>query len=114
MAMFRFLALSWNVDDPGQNEMVRCVLRRVMDSVSRWQEVFQGVGLRVFCAGIVQGYLEPLRLADQRGVVLGTLFERNRNVEDDSLPKMAVLSADRSELLRASAGRRLIEDYWGN
>jgi asparagine synthase (glutamine-hydrolysing) len=48
------------------------------------------------------------------GVVLGTLFERNRHIADDSEARRAILTAPTCDAILASHGQWLIENCWGN
>ena len=68
----------------------------------------------MFCANAGTGTLRALPLASDAGVVLGTAFERNRDIDDDSPARRASFSARSSEAILASHGRWLIENCWGN
>jgi asparagine synthase (glutamine-hydrolysing) len=58
--------------------------------------------------------LKTLTLATDAGVILGTLFERNRDIDDDSPSRRAIPSARGAAAILASQGRWLIENCWGN
>ncbi|HTJ17416.1 MAG TPA: asparagine synthase-related protein [Steroidobacteraceae bacterium] len=109
--MFRYIALVWNVIDEQQSRTADSLDERLR--ARHWTRAFASPGLRVFCAD-EGGTLRALPLARNAGVILGTLFERNRDVDDDSPARRAVLSARSCEAILASKGRWLIENCWGN
>jgi len=109
--MFRYIALVWNVTNEQQSRTAESLDERLR--ASPWKRVLGGNGLRVFCAD--EGpTLRALPLANAAGVVLGTLFERNRAIDDDSPARRAALSARSCDQILASQGRWLIESCWGN
>ena len=109
--MFRYIALVWNVTDEQQSRTAESLDERLR--ARPWKRVFASNGLRIFCAD--EGTtLRALPLVNNAGVVLGTLFERNRSVDDDAPARRAVLSARSCEQILASQGRWLIENCWGN
>lgn len=109
--MFRYIALVWNVTDEQQSRTAESLDGRLR--ARRWTQAFAGTGVRVFCAD-EGGTLRTLPLASSAGVILGTLFERNRDIDDDSPARRAALSARSCEAILASQGRWLIENCWGN
>jgi asparagine synthase (glutamine-hydrolysing) len=109
--MFRYIALVWNVNDEQQSRTAELLDERLR--TRSWTRAFASTGLRVFCAD-EGGTLRTLPLANNAGVILGTLFERNRDVDDESPARRAVLSARSCKAILASQGRWLIENCWGN
>src|SRR4051812_42741892 len=109
--MFRYIALVWNVADEQQSRTAESLDERLR--ARRWTVAFAGPGLRVLCAD-EGGTLRTLPLVNNAGVILGTLFERNRDIDDDSPARRAALSARSCEAILASQGRWLIENCWGN
>lgn len=110
--MFRYIALVWNVTNEQQSSTAESLDGRLR--AQRWTPAFLGKGLRVFCADAGSGMLRALTLANDAGVILGTLFERNRDIDDDSPSRRATPSARGTEAILASQGRWLIENCWGN
>jgi len=109
--MFRYIALVWNVTDEQQSRTAESLDERLR--ARPWGRVFASNGLRIFCAD--EGTtLRALPLVNNAGVVLGTLFERNRSIDDDAPARRAVLSTRSCEQILASQGRWLIENCWGN
>jgi asparagine synthase (glutamine-hydrolysing) len=109
--MFRYIALVWNVTDEQQSRTAESLDERLR--ARHWRHAFAGTGLRVFCADEA-ATLRALPLVNKAGVVLGTLFERNRAIDDDSPARRAALSARSCDQILASQGRWLIESCWGN
>jgi len=87
--------------------VARAVLdqRRVENAAARFrlELCFDGAGVRAFAS---PGY--AIRLLNNRGVILGTLFERNGPPE-----AIAELNADQQKLISAKGERALLERYWG-
>lgn len=110
--MFRYIALVWNVSDEQQSRTAESLDARLR--ARQWTPVFVAKGLRAFCADLGPGTLRAQPLANDVGVILGTLFERNRDVDDDSPARRTALTARSCEAILASRGRWLIENCWGN
>jgi asparagine synthase (glutamine-hydrolysing) len=110
--MFRYIALVWNVTDEQQSATAESLDERLR--AQRSTPALVTNGLRVFCADAGLGMLRALTLANDAGVILGTLLERNRDVDDDSPSRRATPSARGAEAILASQGRWLIENCWGN
>ena len=109
--MFRYVALVWNVSDEQQSRTAESLDERL-----RARQLDAGVRQRRTAGSLYGsgGTLRALPLANDGGVVLGTLFERNRDIDDDSPARRAALSTRRCEAILASQGRWLIENCWGN
>ncbi len=110
--MFRYIALVWNVSDEQQSRTAESLDGRLR--ARQWTPVLIAEGLRTFCVDLGSGTLRAQPLANDAGVILGTLFERNRDVDDDSPARRITLTAHSCEAILASQGRWLIEKCWGN
>jgi asparagine synthase (glutamine-hydrolysing) len=110
--MFRYIALVWNVSDEQQSRTADSLDARLR--ARQWTPVFVAKGLRAFCADLGPGTLRAQPLANDAGVILGALFERNRDVDDDSAARRTTLTARSCEVILVSQGRWLIENCWGN
>ena len=111
--MFRYIALVWNVSDEQQSRTAESLDGRLR--ARRWTPALIGKGLRVFCADPVPGCSGRCRSQTTPASILGTLFERNRDIDDDS-PCASSHARVRAacEAILASQGRWLIENCWGN
>ena len=110
--MFRYVALVWDGSSEQQSRTAESLDGRLR--ARQWTPAFVGKGLRVFCIDSGSGALRAQPLPSEGGVVLGTLFERNRDIDDDSPARRATLTARSCEAILASQGRWLIESCWGN
>jgi asparagine synthase (glutamine-hydrolysing) len=111
--MFRYIALIWNTVNQRQSEAALLLGRRLQTNAD-WQEVINHGGMRVLCADARSGLLEPHLLGNRSGVVLGQLFERNRDPEDATPAPKAHLGIHETAGIVNSRGKRLISEYWGN
>ena len=99
--MFRYIALVWNVSSEQQSRTAQSLDERLR--ARRWAPVLCGGGLRVFCTDL-SATLRALPLTQDAGVVVGTLFERSRHIDDDSPARSAMLTAHASEAILAITG----------
>lgn len=111
--MFRYFACVWNPDRATQREAAAFVRQRLAQTSSPWQTQLCIDGLFVACTDATRS-LCALTLPDTSGVVFGSLFERNRDLLDDSLMRHARPDASSTVRMLDSNGRELIENYWGN
>lgn len=112
--MFRYVALVWNTRDLDQADAVQVVTRRLQASHSEWGDVFNHAGLRVFCADSLKGSIGSHALSHRAGVILGTLFERNKDPEDSTASLAADLNEATTSAIVASKGRHLLTHFWGD
>ncbi|MFC4309382.1 asparagine synthase-related protein [Steroidobacter flavus] len=112
--MFRYLALAWNVDATEQCAAARILIDRLSARFKSWGRVEQKKGLWVLHPNFRQGSLEVLPLPDERGVLIGALFERRTDLTDDSAAPRFRPTIQQSEQIVASRGRWLMEHTWGN
>lgn len=112
--MFRYLALAWNVDATEQCVAAQLLIDRLTTRAKAWGRVEQKKGLCVLHPNFRQGPLQILPLPDERGVLIGALFERLGDVTDDSAAPRFRPTVQQSEQIVASRGRWLMERTWGN
>lgn len=112
--MFRYVALTWDPLDAQQVDAVQTATRRLKASSSQWLEVLDSSSLRVLCADIRPGSLEPHVLAGKAGVVLGSLFARRSDLNDDTPAPACKLDEARTAAIVDSRGEWLIRNSWGN
>ena len=112
--MFRYVALIWDPRDSRQVETAQAATRRLKASASQWHEALDRAGLRVLCTDIQPGSLEPHVLAGRAGVVLGSLFTRKSDLEDESPARPCVLDEVRTAAIVDSHGEWLVRNTWGN
>lgn len=112
--MFRYMAVAWDTSSEQQSAAAELVRHRLAVSSSQWHEVFRCRGSQVFCTGAGHGSMDYMTLAQGSGVVLGLLFDRNPDPEDDTPPQRKTASTLNSERIAHSHGRALISTHWGN
>lgn len=113
--MFRYVAFVWNDADHAARASAMSLGRRLSESSSQWQSALDRKGLRVFCADVREGSSEPYHLHRDAGVVLGKLFRRRGEGAGAPTSVAAPLDVpeDQSRAISESAGRRLVDGYWG-
>jgi len=112
--MFRYVALIWDAQDLQQVDAAQAATRRLKASPSQWHEALDRAGLRVLCSDIRPGSLEPHALAGNAGVVLGALFARKSDLEDDTPAQPCGLDEGRTAAIVDSRGEWLVRNGWGN
>ena len=112
--MFRYMALIWNAASQSQTDAVDLLSRKLKALSPQWREVLDHDGMRVLCANIRPGSLEPHALANKSGVMLGSVLERTQSTEDDRLSPSARLDSKETESIVDSQGRWLITNCWGD
>ena len=112
--MFRYVALIWDSQDSQQADAAQAATRRLKASSSQWQEALDRPRLRVFCTDTRPGSLEPRVLAGKAGVVLGSLFARRSDLEDDAPVQVCALDEARTAAIVDSRGEWLVRNAWGN
>lgn len=109
--MFRYLALAFPLESPQGRDTAQRLIQRHTAHCAGWSSVLIAPGLYVACAGVRPGSSEPYLLHEGGGVVLGKLFQRP--AEGPSQAALTPLDESVSRRILASAGRHLIEGYWG-
>jgi asparagine synthase (glutamine-hydrolysing) len=112
--MFRYVALIWDVDDSQQSDAAQALTRRLKASAKQWLEALDRPGLRVLCADVCPGSLEPHVLAGKAGIVLGSVFARRTDLHDDAPALRCVLDEARTAAIVDSRGEWLVRNAWGN
>jgi asparagine synthase (glutamine-hydrolysing) len=102
----------WDDASALETTRVDTICRQLADASPQWREALRGPGLRVLCADAQSSQIH--RLAHGAGVILGALFERVEDPEDDTPARRASFTQEESSAIVNSGGRRLIERYWGN
>src|SRR5262249_11376541 len=110
-SVFRYVAFVWDDFDLAARERADLLAQRLRDISPEWQQQVDARGARVYCAGVRPGASEPRVLHGGRGVVLGTLFQRDADSPSQRAP--LVFSEEESRKIHASSGRRLVSGYWG-
>lgn len=107
--MFRYLAFSWVALDPSQADLAH----RVDQTLCRsgWVPALKLSGHRVYTTGNKAGVNDIYPLPSNQGVILGRLFRRSSattTCADD-----VDLTETEAERIVHTAGRVLVEQFWG-
>jgi asparagine synthase (glutamine-hydrolysing) len=109
--MFRYFAMLWDCANPAQAQAAQRLDQSLSTQDGGWVTALSSPGVRVLHAGARPPATQAVKLADQTGVILGTVF--NRVNESDPLRPLNALSDAESRATVASGGRHLIGAYWG-
>lgn len=107
--MFAYTALAWDTRSAAQSLSVESLERRLKSSAGGWRAVLNVPGLRVYCMGMRPPSSDVHALADNSGVVLGTIFKRSSTGET----ARASFGPEASRTVVGTRGRALVEQYWG-
>jgi asparagine synthase (glutamine-hydrolysing) len=107
----RHVALVWDIADEAAASAARQFEARLSGGRSAWNPVLEAPGMTVMQTGAQPPRAQPYPLCGQAGVVLGKVFQKQSNGR--TTPLDPVFDEAESGRLLASAGRRLIERYWG-
>jgi asparagine synthase (glutamine-hydrolysing) len=107
------MALIWSREDPSQEEEASFISRRLCAQSGQYSVALKLPGLLVLSAQIQSGCGNHL-LKRNSGIILGSIFERHKDLRDDSPSNHAVFNDRCTETIIASRGRALIAHYWGN
>ena len=113
--MYRYISLVWNEANHETSETAKFLMSYFEDTSTSWEVAYEGNGLLVLHTDEEENSMQayPLRTQDSHsgGVVLGKLFKRERNPE--AISKNADLSTAEARKVIHTAGRHLVDDYWG-
>jgi asparagine synthase (glutamine-hydrolysing) len=112
--MFRYVGLIWDADNRTQSEAAELIVRKLRSASSQWREALDASGFTVFCAGARSGSMEVRALGGGSGVVLGSLFRRSHDIEDDRPAPRAEFGDGEQRKILDTQGRRLVDAYWGD
>ncbi|MBL4837527.1 MAG: asparagine synthase [Kordiimonadaceae bacterium] len=114
--MYRYLSLIWNEADSQATETAEFLTTYFQGTKTKWDVAYGGKGLRVLHTGEEKNRTQAYALDTQQdgsgGVVLGKLFNRAKRM--DSIPGNAELGVGEARKVINSAGRHLVDDYWGS
>jgi asparagine synthase (glutamine-hydrolysing) len=111
--MFSLVGFLWDFRDRGPHEIARWLADQLQAAPVSWTEAFSAPGMRIFCKGVRPGSIEPHRLYDDAGVILGSVFERHSDPFDPSPCPPARFDEHQTRALIETQGRRLLTAYWG-
>jgi asparagine synthase (glutamine-hydrolysing) len=111
--MSRYVAFVW---DPSQSAPVSAsgatLVAAFRQSMPDWICALEARGLAVFHSPYARADLRSYVLPDECGIVLGTLFQSNRNASS-AIEKPVAIDAQSARRYARGGGQQFIEDYWG-
>ena len=111
--MFRYLGMVWDETNPQQQETARLIAARLPQLSSAWRQELHAPGMQVFCAG-ARNDTQVHHVADDGGVVIGALFDRNRDLLAPVPDKQLQFGPMQSTAYVQSHGQWLIDHAWGD
>lgn len=112
--MLRFLGMVWDQASPQQQETAQLIAARVQQLSPAWRQEFHAPGLQVLCAGTRSDVSQLYRVADNGGIVIGSLFARNRDLLSAAPDEPLQFGPLPSQGFVKSRGEWLIDHAWGN
>ncbi len=110
--MFRYVGLIWDPRDHEADRTARLFGARLRTSTEQWACALATHGLQVFTIGQTSAS-GAIHLNDHSGVILGTLFTRPRDANDDPSQRVLTIDDSLSYQVHKSSGRVLCDRYWG-
>jgi asparagine synthase (glutamine-hydrolysing) len=111
--VYRYVALIWNAEAESQEHAASLISLRLRNRFSDYGIAISRAGLLVLTAGGQDSFGNHL-LKNNRGIILGSIFERKKDLDDDSPSNRAIFDSRLTEAVIASRGRALVSDHWGN
>ena len=109
--MYRYVALSWNVEDKDQSEHAERFSRALTSSSRDWKSVYEASGLKVYHATHPGGAFRAYVLKHDTGVIVGRVFSKGSN--EHISRSVTEFDYRESNAISRSNGRHLVENYWG-
>jgi asparagine synthase (glutamine-hydrolysing) len=109
--MFRYFCFVWDEREVEASARVEACIEALQASGSHWEFAWRRPGVVVLHTAASASPNRSYALQEGAGVVLGKLFMRR--VASSSVSAPPTLDASESAKIKASAGRHLIDHYWG-
>lgn len=111
--MFRYVAVIWNDRNEADAVAAARLLKRMMSTSRDLRASFECPGMRVLCNARPRTPSGPCHLSGESGVVLGTLFAAPLLMNDSYSTRLTALRQQDSHAIVGSAGRELVNKFWG-
>lgn len=112
--MLRYLGIVWNDANPQQRDTAQLIGSRLQKLYPAWRRELTAAGMQVFCTGSENEISRIQRLPGNAGVVIGTVFARNRDIQSSEANAPLNFGPSETAALLRSEGRWLIENGWGD
>ena len=111
--MFRYIIIIWNVNDASECDAASDMRRRIRGFPIGWRSALDHPGMYVARVDRESSSDAAVSIADNRGVILGTIFRSSGSSDSNQPTPIRLLSRDHSEEILRSMGRSLISNCWG-
>lgn len=111
--MFRYIAFCWNDKNEEESRVALRLTTHLDSNASGWNIALRGPCVRVYAKDEHLGASGVVHLQNGHGLVLGTLFGPMSADAGQETKRALTIDQDESARIATSAGRRLIETYWG-
>jgi len=112
--MLRYLGIVWNDTHAQQRDTAQLITSRVQKLYPAWRREHTAPGMQVFCTGSPGELSRICRLPGNAGVVIGTVFARNRDILSSQPNAPLTFGPTETAALLRSEGRWLVENGWGD
>lgn len=112
--MLRYLGMVWDETNPQQQETARLIATRLLQLSPAWRQEFCAPGMQIFCAGLRSDSSQIHRVDERGGIVIGTLFKRNRELLSPDPDAPLHLGPAESLAFVQSRGQWLVDHAWGD
>lgn len=112
--MLRYLGIVWNDANPQQRDTAQLIGSRLQKLYPAWRRELTAPGMQVFCTGAPGELSRISRLPGNAGVVIGTVFARNRDIFSSEPNAPLNFGPTETAALLRSEGRWLVENGWGD
>jgi asparagine synthase (glutamine-hydrolysing) len=114
LPVFRYVVFAWNPAERVAGQTARLLTQRMEDSPTSWAIALSTNAVTVLCTSHSTGTCEHRPLKGQRGVILGSLFKQSAAAAKTSTFIADAVDSSDSAAIMASAGRYLVQAYWGS
>jgi asparagine synthase (glutamine-hydrolysing) len=109
--MHRYLALFWDADQDSGERSARTIEARLLSSSTRWSIAYRAHGILVAHSGATPGSQDALQLADDKGIVIGTVFRKS--LQNNEPTPLVVFDRSETTQIVASGCEYLVRSFWG-
>lgn len=106
--MHHYVAFLWQATDPQASRAALTFTARLENSAGDWQLAFVDTGMAVYTRPPVERAMRTYRLQGTHGIIFGRLFSNTGMAAPLTVP------VSESHRMATSAGKHLLDNYWGN
>jgi asparagine synthase (glutamine-hydrolysing) len=112
--MFRYIALVRDLSDSVQSDDCDIITRKLRETAPEYRALTDYRELRILCAEGGTPGLKAHRLSNNSGALLGSIFARHSDLDNDTIAAPATFDTRNTGELISSRGRALLTAYWGD